>query len=96
MPDAVDRFRRRLAHIDVASLAGRELEFSGVFGRNLEYYTGFVFQIEVDRPQGGTLAIAGGGRYDDMLSDIGSAVAVPAVGCAVHTERLLAAAKGTP
>jgi ATP phosphoribosyltransferase regulatory subunit len=94
MPDAVARFRRRLEHIETASLAGHELEFSGVFGRNLEYYTGFVFQIEVDRPQGGTLAIAGGGRYDDMLSDIGSPVAVPAVGCAIHTERLLAAAQG--
>jgi histidyl-tRNA synthetase len=74
---------------------GARLEFSGVFGRNLEYYTGFVFQIEVDRPQGGSLAIAGGGRYDDMLSDIGSPVAVPAVGCAIHTERLLAAAQGS-
>ena len=94
MPDAVARFRRRLEHIDVASLGAREFKFSGVFGRNLEYYTGFVFQIEVDRPQGGTLAIAGGGRYDDMLSDIGSPVAVPAVGCAIHTERLLAAAQG--
>jgi ATP phosphoribosyltransferase regulatory subunit len=91
MPDAVARFRRRLEHM---GLAGRQFEFSGVFGRNLEYYTGFVFQIEVDRPQGGTLAIAGGGRYDDMLSDIGSPVAVPAVGCAIHTERLLAAARG--
>jgi ATP phosphoribosyltransferase regulatory subunit len=94
MPDAVARFRRRLEHIEPASLAGREFEFSGVFGRNLEYYTGFVFQIEVDRPQGGTLVIAGGGRYDDMLTDIGSPVQVPAVGCAIHTERLLAAAQG--
>jgi ATP phosphoribosyltransferase regulatory subunit len=94
MPDAVATFRRRLEHIDLASKAGREFEFSGVFGRNLEYYTGFVFQIEVDRPQGGTLAIAGGGRYDDMLTDIGSPVQVAAVGCAIHTERLLAAAQG--
>jgi ATP phosphoribosyltransferase regulatory subunit len=94
MPAAVARFRRRLEEIDPTSLAARQFEFAGVFGRNLEYYTGFVFQIEVDRPEGGSLAIAGGGRYDNMLSDIGSPVAVPAVGCAIHTERLLAAAQG--
>jgi ATP phosphoribosyltransferase regulatory subunit len=94
MPDAVARFRRRLEHIETTSLASRQLEFSGVFGRNLEYYTGFVFQIEVDRPEGGSLPIAGGGQYDNMLTDIGSPVSVPAVGCAIHTERLLAAAQG--
>ena len=95
MPGAVARFRRRMEKIDADSLSAHELEFSGVFGRNLEYYTGFVFQIEVDRPEGGSLAVAGGGRYDDLLSDIGSPVAVPAVGCAIHTERLLAAAGGS-
>jgi ATP phosphoribosyltransferase regulatory subunit len=95
MPEAVARFRRRLDQIDARSVGARDCEFSGVFGRNLEYYTGFVFQIEVDRAQGGSLAIAGGGRYDDLLSDIGAPVAVPAVGCAIHTERLLAAARGS-
>jgi ATP phosphoribosyltransferase regulatory subunit len=94
MPDAVARFRRRLAQIEASILSAHEFEFAGVFGRNLEYYTGFVFQIEVDRPGGGSLAIAGGGRYDNLLTDIGSPVAVPAVGCAIHTERLLAAASG--
>jgi ATP phosphoribosyltransferase regulatory subunit len=94
MPQAVARFRRRQEHIEAASPAARDCAFSGGFGRNLEYYTGFVFQIEVDRPDGTTLAIAGGGRYDDLLTDIGSPVPVPAVGCAIHTERLLAAAKG--
>jgi ATP phosphoribosyltransferase regulatory subunit len=80
--------------MEAEGLAMRDMEFSGVFGRALEYYTGFVFQFEVDRAEGGSLAIAGGGRYDDLLGDIGSPVAVPAVGCAIHTERLLAAAKG--
>jgi ATP phosphoribosyltransferase regulatory subunit len=59
-----------------------------VFGRSLEYYTGFVFQVEA-----GGLSVAGGGRYDTMLSDIGSPWPVPSVGCAIHTERLAAALK---
>lgn len=95
LPGSVDRFATRLDLIATRGVDAESFEFVGVFGRNLEYYTGFVFQIEVDRPGGGVLAIAGGGRYDQMLSDIGSPVAVPAVGCAIHTERLLAAVRGT-
>ena len=67
--------------------------FAAPFGRNLEYYTGFVFQIEADAALG-PLQVAGGGRYDDLLSDIGSPVPVSAVGCAIGTEQLLAALGG--
>ncbi len=44
----------------------------------------------------GTLQIAGGGRYDDLLSDIGSPVPVSAVGCAIGTESLLEAMGARP
>ncbi|MGH6820656.1 MAG: ATP phosphoribosyltransferase regulatory subunit, partial [Methylocella sp.] len=64
-------------------------QFSAGFGRGLEYYTGFVFQIEADTPQG-WVTIAGGGRYDDLLQDMGAAMKVPAVGCAIHTDQLRA------
>ena len=63
-------------------------DFAAVFGRKLEYYTGFVFQIEAGERRHGP--VAGGGRYDRLLSDIGAPHAVPAVGCAIHTERLRA------
>lgn len=63
--------------------------FATEFGRDLEYYSGLVFQVEI----GGDKAspIAGGGRYDGLLSSVGSPVEVSAVGSAIHTERLLAA-----
>ncbi|MGE4253536.1 MAG: ATP phosphoribosyltransferase regulatory subunit, partial [Parvibaculaceae bacterium] len=64
---------------------------SAPFGRSLEYYTGFVFQIEA-QTKNGPAQVAGGGRYDDLLSDIGSPVKVPAVGCAIDTGLLLACA----
>jgi ATP phosphoribosyltransferase regulatory subunit len=64
--------------------------FSAVFGRSLEYYTGFVFEIETEI-DGQTVQIAGGGRYDSLMTEIGAPRKVPAVGCAIHTERLLAA-----
>jgi ATP phosphoribosyltransferase regulatory subunit len=67
--------------------------FDAGFGRHFEYYTGMVFQIEIE---GGGVAghIAGGGRYDGLIRALsGGSRDVPAVGAAVHTERLLAASR---
>ncbi|GBE42282.1 histidine--tRNA ligase [bacterium BMS3Bbin10] len=67
--------------------------FSAEFGRDLEYYTGHVFQIEIPGP-GRAGQIAGGGRYDDLLKSLGAPKEIPAVGSAIHTERLLSAVQG--
>ena len=91
MVAAAKSLERRLQLFDQHGLDAAGFEFAAVFGRSLEYYTGFVFQIEVTGADGGTRTIAGGGRYDNMLSDIGAGKQVPAVGCAIYTERLLAA-----
>jgi ATP phosphoribosyltransferase regulatory subunit len=82
-------YERRLEAIEDLGLNPRRFKFSANFGRELEYYTGFVFQIEADTKDG-PLAIAGGGRYDELLSDLGAPQKVPAIGCAIHTERLQA------
>jgi ATP phosphoribosyltransferase regulatory subunit len=39
--------------------------------------------------------IAGGGRYDHLLKTLGAERDVPAVGCAIRTERVLAARRKT-
>jgi ATP phosphoribosyltransferase regulatory subunit len=65
--------------------------FATEFGRDLEYYSGLVFQIEVGADK--TSPIAGGGRYDGLLRSVGAPIEVPAVGSAIHTERLLASVK---
>lgn len=67
------------------------VEFAAHFGRNMEYYTGFVFEL---RSADGVTELAGGGRYDNLLELLGAPKPVTAVGCAIHTERLLAAVKG--
>ena len=85
MVAAADRLERRIELFEDSGIDTEALEFSAVFCRSLEYYTGFVFQIE----DAAAKAIAGGGRYDTMLSDIGGIDPVPAIGCAVYTERLL-------
>jgi ATP phosphoribosyltransferase regulatory subunit len=91
---ALSEYRRRVEAMRGLGLKPDDFAFAATFGRNLEYYTGFVFQIEADTAQG-PLQVAGGGRYDDLLSDIGSPVPVSAVGCAIGTESLLQAA-GAP
>ena len=68
-------------------------QFAADFGRQLEYYSGFVFQIEMPG-QGVAGQIAGGGRYDGLIGSIGGPAGTPAVGSAIHTERLLAAKGG--
>jgi len=65
--------------------------FEADFGRHFEYYTGMVFQIEME---GAVVPgqIAGGGRYDGLIGALSHGEHdVPAVGAAIHTERLLAA-----
>ena len=79
-------FSRRLKAIEQSGLDPAAIRFSASFGREIEYYTGFVFQLSVKR-----LNVAGGGRYDDMLKDLGARSRIPAFGFAIHTERLLAA-----
>ena len=66
--------------------------FEADFGRHFEYYTGMVFQIEIDGA-GVAGQIAGGGRYDGLIHALSHGMHnIPAVGAALHTERLLAAA----
>ncbi len=90
----VANLAHRSALFDLAAVKNGTINFVAEFGRSLEYYTGFVFQIEVSDQDGGPLVIAGGGRYDNLISDIGNCDPVPAVGSAIYTERLLNAVKG--
>ena len=58
----------------------KKIIFSTNFGRELEYYTGMVFNI---KNQSNTTLIQGG-RYDNLLSNLGSKRKVPAVGAAIN------------
>jgi ATP phosphoribosyltransferase regulatory subunit len=89
---AVARARTLFEALKTAAGAA-PIVFDAGFGRHFEYYTGMVFQIEIE---GGGVAgeIAGGGRYDGLIRALsGGKRDVPAVGAAIHTERLLGAAR---
>jgi len=84
---------RRFERLEESGIGLSLARFATEFGRDLEYYSGLVFQIEAGQGDKAS-PIAGGGRYDGLLRSLGAAVDVPAVGAAIHTERLLAAIGG--
>ena len=61
-------------------LGKNKIIFSTNFGRELEYYTGMVFNI---KDQSNTNLIQGG-RYDNLLSNLGSKRKILAVGAAIN------------
>jgi len=81
---------QRLAALAGLGVAPSQVSFVARFGRNMEYYTGFVFELWA-RDAEGPVQIAGGGRYDSLLETLGAPRPISAVGVAIRTERLLAA-----
>ena len=79
---------RRLSLIERQGVDLSRATFAAQFGRNMEFYTAFVFEF---RARDGDEPVAGGGRYDTLLQALGAPRQTPAVGCAIFGERLLAA-----
>ena len=79
----------RLAALKSLGVAADKISFAARFGRNMEYYTGFVFELWA-RDKEGSVQLAGGGRYDTLLEMLGADHPVTAIGCAIRTERVLA------
>lgn len=81
---AVEGLRVRLDAFRAAGLPVDEMRFSARFGRQLDYYTGLVF--ELSDPATGE-ALGGGGRYDGLLSALGAPAPSPGVGFALRLDR---------
>ena len=80
---------RRLKVLEGLGLDPSRVTFAARFGRNMEYYTGFVFELWAQDAEG-PVQVAGGGRYDSLLEALGAGKSIPAIGCAIRTERVLA------
>ena len=61
-------------------LGKNKIIFSTNFGRELEYYTGMVFNIKDQS----NVNLVQGGRYDNLLSNLGSKRKILAVGAAIN------------
>src|SRR5215470_5052219 len=86
---ALDLFESRTGFLAAQGVEVARITFSTAFGRGLDYYTGFVFELH--DPQGRAAGqLVAGGRYDGLLTRLGSHRPIPAVGFAAWIERLAA------
>ncbi|MBZ9726299.1 ATP phosphoribosyltransferase regulatory subunit [Mesorhizobium sp. CO1-1-11] len=74
----------------VQALADTDIDMDRVsykagFGRHLDYYTGLVFEITRHK---NAAVLVGGGRFDRLLSFLGSETDIPAVGFSLWPELL--------
>jgi len=84
---AIDAFEERIGFMAARGLDVSAYRFAADFARNLDYYTGFIF--EVHDPRRPDQPIVGGGRYDRLLQHLGAGAPVPAVGCSFWLDRIL-------
>jgi len=85
--EAVATFRARSKAMKALGIDLASLAFRADFGRNLDYYTGFVFEIRDPARRDGK-PVVGGGRYDGLIERLGARVSVPAVGFSMWLDRL--------
>ena len=86
-PDVVagaDDLERLLGYLDGLGVARENYALQLSMVRGLDYYTGPVFEIAVERPKVGS--IGGGGRYDGLIGSF-SGRDVPATGFSLGLER---------
>jgi ATP phosphoribosyltransferase regulatory subunit len=90
---AIDQLESRVGFMAARGVDMRKVRFSTSFGRGLDYYTGFEFELH---GQGnGIEPLVAGGRYDGLMTQLGSAAPIPAVGFSVWVEALTQLGRGS-
>jgi ATP phosphoribosyltransferase regulatory subunit len=83
---AIDQLESRIGFMAARGIDTRATRFSTSFGRGVDYYTGFEFELH--HKGNGVEPLVAGGRYDGLMSQLGSAMPIPAVGFSVWVETL--------
>lgn len=83
---AIDQFESRVGFMAARGIDVKKTRFSTAFGRGLDYYTGFEFELH-HRGNGAEPLVAGG-RYDGLMTQLGSPAPIPAVGFSVWVDAL--------
>ena len=84
--DASSDFAARTEAFRAHGIDTEALHFEASFGRRLDYYTGFVFDM-VDPAEPRAEVIAGG-RYDKLIALLDPSASLPAIGFSVWLDRL--------
>lgn len=83
---AIDQFESRIGFMAARGIDVKNTRFSTAFGRGLDYYTGFEFELH--HKGNGAEPLVAGGRYDGLLTQLGSPAPIPAVGFSVWVDAL--------
>ena len=84
---AIDALESRVGFMAARGIDPRAMRFSTSFGRGLDYYTGFEFELHA---KGNNVEpLVAGGRYDGLMTRLGAASPIPAVGFSVWVETLM-------
>jgi len=83
---AIDQFESRTGFMATRGIDTKTIRFSTAFGRGLDYYTGFEFELHAKGNS--TEPLVGGGRYDGLLTRLGARTPIPAVGFSIWIEAL--------
>lgn len=84
--EALDAFENRIGFMAARGIATDSIRFATSFGRGLDYYTGFEFELHAKDSTNGPLV--GGGRYDGLMTRLGATQPIPAVGFAIWIDTL--------
>jgi ATP phosphoribosyltransferase regulatory subunit len=84
---AIDQFESRIGFMAARGVDTAAIRFSTSFGRGLDYYTGFEFELH--GKGNGAEPLVAGGRYDGLMTQLGSAAPIPAVGFSIWIETLM-------
>lgn len=85
LAEAIDRFELRISLMEARGIDLATITASAGFARNLNYYSGFVFDLRGSANP--ALPMAAGGRYDALFARLGHSH-VPAMGAAIWLARL--------
>jgi ATP phosphoribosyltransferase regulatory subunit len=84
---ALASFEERTGFLAARGLPIDEFTYSAAFVRDLDYYTGFVFEAASADPAA-PKPVLGGGRYDGLARKLGANQETPAIGAAIWLDRL--------
>ncbi|TQN62551.1 ATP phosphoribosyltransferase regulatory subunit [Agrobacterium tumefaciens] len=82
---ALSAFDKRVAALANAGVDLETVTYGAAFGRPLDYYTGLVFEVV---EAGDDSVLAGGGRFDRLLTLLGAQEKIPAVGFSLWLDRI--------
>lgn len=90
----LQKFEARAEAIAAAGIKTSDIVYDASFGRPLDYYTGLVYEIRAAGVEKDAV-LAGGGRYDRLLTMLGASENIPGVGFSIWLDRLQALAGAT-